>query len=215
MQWCARLLHIQKVREELRRADEKIGDLRTELGQERTYISRVKKERDAARAKSDDAVADADCARRELGDARAPLGSSDAAYKRKITDMEASLADALRKKNRERVAMDGVLKKKITMNCQRETEKALNVFLDACDTTFRGSGILFDAEATSSSEDDAAAAAPPLAQAKVREDITPLQGDGPAPSTAVAPELTIAEPAAQAEKPADSSASSTTSSESR
>ena len=139
------MLHPEKVREELRRADEKIGDLRTELGQERAYTSRLKKERDVVRAKSDDAVADADCARRDLADAKASLGSSDAAYKRRIADLEASLADALRKKNRERVARGNELKKKVTMSTRRETEKALEVSLGACDTTPRGSGALFDA----------------------------------------------------------------------
>ena len=76
------------------------------------------------RAKFEDAVAEADCARRDLADVKASMGNSDAAYKRQIADLEASLADALRKKNKERVARD----KKLTMNMQREMEKALKDF---------------------------------------------------------------------------------------
>ena len=98
------------------------------------------------------------------------------------------MADALRKKNRERAAKDHELKKKATMNMQRETEQALKVFLGACDTTFRGSGVLFDAEATSSSEDEAAVAAPAPAQVAG----TLLQGDEPASSTSKERKLPIA-----------------------
>ena len=41
--------HEKKVREELRRADETIADLQSELDQERGYTSRVKTEREQAR----------------------------------------------------------------------------------------------------------------------------------------------------------------------
>ena len=58
---------------------------------------------------------------RDLADARASLASSEASYKRKVVELDASLADALRKKNRERVARDNELKQ-VTMNMQRETE---------------------------------------------------------------------------------------------
>ena len=44
--------HEKKVKDELRRADETIAHLRTDLGQERAYSSRVKKEREQARASS-------------------------------------------------------------------------------------------------------------------------------------------------------------------
>ena len=128
--------HEKNFKDELRRADEIIVDLRNDICKEKAYASRVKKERDGARAKVDDALAELDAARRELADARASLASSEASYKRKIVELEANLADALRKKNRERVAMDNVLKKKVTMNLQRETEKALKEFLEKCDTTF-------------------------------------------------------------------------------
>ena len=160
----------------------------------------------------DDALAELDAARRELADARASLASSEASYKRKIVELEANLADALRKKNRERVAMDNVLKKKFTMNLQRETEKALNHFLQKCDTTFRGSGVLFDAEA-SSSEDEAGQSVAPPPSAQAQGDTSHLGEEvGPAPSTSKAPELPIA---GEAEPAPDSSGSSTTSSESQ
>ena len=202
--------HEKNVKDELRRADEIIVDLRNDICKEKAYASRVKKERDGARAKVDDALAELDAARRDLADARASLESDEAAYKRRITDLEANLADALRKKNRERVARDNELKKKATMNVQREMEKSLKLFLEKCDTTFRGSGVLFDAEA-SSSEDEQAVAPPAQAQggtSHIGEDV------GPAPSTSKAPELPIAEPSRQPETVPDSS-SSTTSSESQ
>ena len=60
--------HEKKVREELRRADETIADLRSEFEQERSYISRLKKERDQARTKFEDAVAEADTSRRDLAE---------------------------------------------------------------------------------------------------------------------------------------------------
>ena len=117
------------------------------------------------------------------------------------------MADALRKKNRERVARD----KKLTMNMQREMEKALKDFLQKCDITFRGSGVLFDAEASSS--EDEAPAVPPPAHAEGPDGISPLQADGDAAPKA--PELPIAEPSFQPEPVPDSSGSSTTSSESQ
>ena len=99
------------------------------------------------------------------------------------------------------------------MNLQRDMEKGLKDFLETCDTTFAGSGVLFDAEA-SSSEDEAAAAALPSEQAQ--GDTSHLGEEvGPAPSTSKAPELPIAEPPCQPEPVPDSSGSSTTSSESQ
>jgi predicted nucleic acid-binding Zn-ribbon protein len=203
--------HEKNVKDELRRADEVIADLRSDIGKEKAYASRVKKERDGARAKVDDALAELDGARRELADARASLESSEASFRRKTVELEANLADALRKKNRERVALDNVLKKKVTMILQRDVEKSLKLFLEKCDTTFRGSGVLFDAEASSSSEDEQAVAPPP-AQAQtetshLREEVLP------APSTSKAPELPIAAPSCP--EPVPDSSSSTTSSESQ
>ena len=202
--WMSKLLgevraHEKQNREELRKADAKIEDLRNEIEKERAYCSRVKKERDGVRAKFEDAVAEADCARRDLADVKASMGNSDAAYKRQIADLEASLADALRKKNRERVARD----KKLTMNMQREMEKALKDFLQKCCITFRGSGVLFDAEASSS--EDEAPAVPPPAHAEGPDGISPLQADGDAAPKA--PELPIAEPSFQPEPVPDSSGS--------
>ena len=60
--------HEKKVREELRRADETIADMRKELDQERGYTSRVKKEREQARVKLDDALADLGAARHDLAE---------------------------------------------------------------------------------------------------------------------------------------------------
>ena len=119
------------------------------------------------------------------------------------------------KKNRERVARDNELKKKVTMNLQRETERALKELLEKCDTTFRGSGVLFDAEA-SSSEDEAGQSVAPPPSAQAQGDTSHLGEEvGPAPSTSKAPELPIAEPPCQPEPVPDSSGSSTTSSESQ
>ena len=90
--------HEKNVRDELRRADGSIRDLKSELDQERGYSSRVKKERDAARTKLEDTLADLECARRDVGGLRAALDTAEAAARRAITELEANLADALRGK---------------------------------------------------------------------------------------------------------------------
>ena len=70
------------MREELRRADETIADLRKELDQERGYTSRVKKERETARTKLDDALADLDAARHDLAEEQNARVGSDTAHRR-------------------------------------------------------------------------------------------------------------------------------------
>ena len=63
--------------------------------------------------------------------------------------MEAALSDALRRKNRERMARDAEVKKKVTMELQRATEKSIKSLLDKCDVIFKASGVQFDVEASS------------------------------------------------------------------
>ena len=149
----------KKVREELRRAVETIADLRSELDHERNYISRAKKERDKERARVEDALVELDAARHEPGNVRALLGRNEAVAKQKIPELEANLADALRKTNRERYARDLEVRKNVTMDAQRGLEKALRAMLDKCGHDCKASGVSFDAEA-SSSEDEHPVAAP-------------------------------------------------------
>ena len=104
--------HEKKVKEELRRADGTIADLQAEVEQERNYIARLKREREQVRVKFEDSLAEADTAKRELAEAQALHASAEAQYKRKILDLEAAVADALRKKNRERITRDIAVKKK-------------------------------------------------------------------------------------------------------
>ena len=94
--------HEKKVRDELRHADETLADVRTELDQERCYTSRVKKQRNQARGKLEDALADLDSTRRDLAGMKATAQGNATAYKRKIEDLQANLAEAARKKNRTR-----------------------------------------------------------------------------------------------------------------
>ena len=130
--------HEKKVREELRRADETIADLRRELDQERGYTSRVKKEREQARVKLDDALADLDAARHDLAEEQNARVGSETVHRRTISDLEAAVADDLRKKNRERIARDAAVKKKVTMDLQREAEKALKALLEHATAFSRG-----------------------------------------------------------------------------
>ena len=141
------------MKDELRRADGTIADLRSGLEEERNYISRLRKERDVAKEKLEDALAAVDTARRDLAEMQASHVGAEAHYKRKISDLENAVADALRKKNRERLARNIAVKKKVTMDLQRETERSLKTLLEKCDVTFAASGVKFDAEA-SSSEDE-------------------------------------------------------------
>jgi hypothetical protein len=199
--------HERKVKDELRRADETIAHLRSDLEHERVYSSRVKKEREQARGKLEDALAEVDTARHELAELRATLDSRETSHKRKLSDVEANLADALRKKNRERVARDAEVKKQTTMDLQRNTEKALNTVLEKCEKIFAASGVQFDAEA-SSSEDEGASTAPgrcvvaPTAPLKTPE----LPIAAPVDSVAAAPEPQV--PVSAATAASDSSSSS-------
>ena len=178
--------HEKKVKDELRRADETIAHLRTDLDQERAYSSRVKKEREQARGKLEDALAEADAARHELAEMRATLDSRETSHKRMLADLEAGLADAQRKKNRERVARDAEVKKNTAMDLQRNTEKALNTLLEKCEKIFAASGVQFDAEASSSEDEGASTAPGRCAVALTAEDAAaPLR----------TPELPIAAPA--------------------
>ena len=104
--------HEKKVKEELRQADGTIADLQAEVEQERNYIARLKRERVQVRVKFEDALAEADIAKRELAEAQATHAGAEAQYKRKILDLEAAVADALRKKNKEKMARDIANKKK-------------------------------------------------------------------------------------------------------
>ena len=145
--------HEKKVREELRRADETIADMRKELDQERGYTSRAKKEREQARVKLDDALADLDAARHDLAEEQNARVGNETAHRRTISELEAAVADALRKKNRERIVRDAAVKKKVTMDLQREVEKTFKTLLEKCDHIFQASGMQFDVDA-SSSEDE-------------------------------------------------------------
>ena len=145
--------HEKKVREELRRADETIADMRKELDQERGYTSRVKKEREQARVKLDDALADLDAARHDLAEEQNARVGNETAHRRTISELEAAVADALRKKNRERIVRDATVKKKVTMDLHREAEKTFKALLEKCDHIFQASGMQFDVDA-SSSEDE-------------------------------------------------------------
>ena len=127
--------HEKHFREELRRADETSASLRGELDQEEGYIARVKKERDTARAKLDDALAELECARRDVGFLRASLDSAEAASRRMVADLEASLAEALRKKNRERYARDCEVRKKVTMDLQRAKAQREQILSDSLTNT--------------------------------------------------------------------------------
>jgi septal ring factor EnvC (AmiA/AmiB activator) len=204
--------HERKVKDELRRADETIAHLRSDLEHERVYSSRVKKEREQARSKLEDALAEVDTARHELAELRATLDSRETSHKRKLSDVEANLADALRKKNRERVARDAEVKKQTTMDLQRNTEKALNTVLEKCEKIFAASGVQFDAEA-SSSEDEGASTAPgrcvvaPTAERAAAPLKTPeLPIAAPVDSVAAAPEPQL--PVSAATAASDSSSSS-------
>ena len=145
--------HEKKVRDELKRADETIADLPSELDQERNYISRVNKKRDAARTQLEDTLADLECARRDVGGLRASLDTAETAARRTITELEAKLAEALRKKNRERYARDLEVRKKMTKDKQRGLGKSLRAMLEKCGQVSKASGVSFDAEASSSDEE--------------------------------------------------------------
>ena len=125
------------------------------------------------------------------------------------------MADALRKKNRERMARDGAIKKKVTMDLQREAEKALKVLLEKFDGVFKASGVQFGADASSSDEEGGQAPAPrPPAAADRRE--SPHRGDAgalPAPSASKTSEIEV--PAPGSAVIAETSDSSTTTSESQ
>ena len=114
-----RLLSEVRSHEKKRRADETIADMRKELDQERGYTSRVKKEREQARVKLDDALADLDAARHDLAEEQNARAGNEPAHRRTISELEAAVADALRKKNRERIVRDAAVKKKVTMDLQR------------------------------------------------------------------------------------------------
>ena len=172
--------HETQVTEELRRADETILDLRSELDQERGYTTRVKKEMEQARLKLDDALAGLGAARHELAEEQAAHVGSETAHKRAISDLEAAVADALRKKNRKRIARDAAVKMKVTMDLQREAEKALKALLEKCDSIFQANGFEFDAEASSSDEEGAQ---PPAAADRRSPPRAPV-AEQPAPSAA-------------------------------
>ena len=72
----------------------------------------MKKEREQARVKLDDALADLDAARRDLAEEQNARVGNETAHRRTISELEAAVADALRKKNRERIARDAAVKKK-------------------------------------------------------------------------------------------------------
>ena len=66
------------MKDELRRADGNIADLRSALEEERTYISSLRKERDLAKEKIEDALAAVHTARRDLAEMQAShVGAED------------------------------------------------------------------------------------------------------------------------------------------
>ena len=95
------------MKDDLRRADENIADLRNDIDKEKAYSSRVKKKRDGARAKVEDFLAELDAVRRDLADARAALENAEGGYKRKVVELETSLANALRKQKTQRAYCHG------------------------------------------------------------------------------------------------------------
>ena len=150
-----------------------------------------------------------DAARRDLSEQNARHIASDSAYKRKIADLDGALADALRRKNRERVARDNEVKKKVTMELQRAIEKSLKSFLDCCDATFKDSGVQFDTEA--SSEEGEVTVTPPIVPENVPVITTSTDVcDGPLPSQGTVVEESPQKTAAAA---SDSSSSSSSSSD--
>ena len=153
----------------------------------------MKKEREQARDKLEDALAEADTARHELAEMRATLDCRETTNKRRVAELEANLAEAMRKKNRERCARDDEVKKKVTMCIQRDIERALKVLLEKCDYSFKASGVTFDAEASSSEEEGVASAgiaqtaATPAEKASELPMVTaPEHGAGPEPTLPVA-----------------------------
>ena len=201
--------HEKKVKDELRRDDGTIADLRSALEEERNYISRLRKERDLAKEKLEDALAAVDTARRDLAEMQASHVGAESHYKRKISDLENAVADALRKKNRERLARDIAVKKKVTMDLQRETEKSLKTLLEKCDVTFAASGVKFDAEA-SSSEDEGGPPPEPPSPAPTREcAVSEEAAEQPAPSAPKTSEIeaTTGAPSVVAETSDSSTAS--------
>ena len=185
--------HEKKVREELRRADETIADMRKELDQERGYTSRVKKEREQARVKLDDALADLDAARHDLAEEQNARVGNETAHRRTISELEAAVADALRKKNRERIVRDAAVKKKVTMDLQREVEKTFKTLLEKCDHIFQASGMQFDVDASSSEDEGLPAAAGRCSPLRARVD------EQPAPSAPKKPDIETSQPAPAAE----------------
>ena len=154
----------------------------------------MKKEREQARVKLDDALADLDAARRDLAEEQNARVGNETAHRRTISELEAAVADALRKKNRERIARDAAVKKKVTMDLQREVEKTFKTLLEKCDHIFQASGMQFDVEASSSDEEGAH---PPAAAGRRSPPRAPAEQ--PAPSAPKKPDIETAEPAPAAE----------------
>ena len=165
----------------------------------------MKKEREQARVKLDDALADLDAARHDLAEEQNARVGNETAHRRTISELEAAVADALRKKNRERIVRDAAVKKKVTMDLQREVEKTFKTLLEKCDHIFQASGMQFDVDA-SSTEDGGGR--PSAAAARHSPPRAPVD-EQPAPSAPKKPDIETAEPAPAAE------ASDTTTSESQ
>ena len=89
--------HERKVKDDLRRADEAIADLRSDLEKERGYNSRVKKEREQAKAKLEDSLAESESALRELAELRVAYDSRETTNKGRVAELEANLAESYAK----------------------------------------------------------------------------------------------------------------------
>ena len=103
------------------------------------------------------------------------------------------MADALRKKSRERIARDAAVKKKVTMDLQREVEKTFKTLLEKCDHIFQASGMQFDVDASSSEDEGGRPAAARRSPPRAPVD------EQPAPSAPKKPDIETAEPAPAAE----------------
>ena len=87
------------------------------------------------------------------------------------------------------------MKKKVTMDLQREVEKTFKAVLEKCDHIFQASGMQFDVDA-SSSEDEGGR--PSAAAARHSPPRAPVD-EQPAPSAPKKPDIETAEPAPAAE----------------
>ena len=138
----------KQFRNDLKRANKELLELRAELDAEHHYVSKLKREREDIRA--------------QFAEASKEFDTRKGLAEKEIDRLKAELADSQRIKNMERMTRDGAVRQQ-TLSCtQKKVEKVLRTAILEYQKIFKGSGIEFDPDVESSDEEATATPQQPV-----------------------------------------------------